>query len=114
MKRLARVYAYYGKNDGEEVLDEILINDTLEIRKELFDDYSGYYNEDEKDFLAGESDSFYAENDGGDWDDPTSFQVVIYDKEELLAKAKSKYEQEVANIDKHFEKAGLGVRAYDF
>ncbi len=106
MKRLARVYAYFGKNDGEEVRDEFLIDDTPEVRKELFDDYSGYHNEDEKDFLACESDSFSAENDGGDWDDPTSFQVVIYDKEELLAEAKSKYEQEVANIEKHFEKVG--------
>ena len=28
-----------------------------------------------------------------DWDDPTSFQVVIYDKGELLAEVKAKYEQ---------------------
>src|SRR5699024_7703068 len=102
-KRLARVYAYYGKNDGEEVRDEMSIEDTAEVRKELFDDYSGYYNEDEKDFLAGDSDSFYAENDGGDWDEPTSFQVVIYDKDELLAKVKAEYEREVANIGHMFE-----------
>ncbi len=102
-KRLVRVYAYFGKNDGEEVRDEILIDDTPEVRKELFDDYSGYYNEDEADFLAGGCDSFYAENDGGDWDDPTSFQVVIYDKDELLADVKAKYEREVANIERLFE-----------
>ena len=101
--RLARVYAYYGKNDGEEVRDEMLIEDTAEVRKELFDNYSGFYNEDEKDFLAGESDSFYAENDGGDWDDPTSFQVVIYDKDELLAGAKAAYERELANIERLFK-----------
>lgn len=101
-KRLVRVYAYFGKNDGEEVRDEFLIEDTLEVRKELFDDYSGFYNEDEVDFLAGESDSFYAVDDGGDWDDPTSFQVVIYDKDELLTEVKATYDREVANIERLF------------
>lgn len=101
-KRLARVYAYFGKNDGEEVRDEILIEDTPEVRRELFDDYSRYYNAGEKDFLAGESDFFYAENDGGDWDDPTSFLVVIYDKDELLADVEAAYEREIANIKRLF------------
>lgn len=102
-KRLARIYAYYGKNDGEEIRDEFLIEDTKEVRKELFDDYSGYYNEGEDAFLNGGSDSFYAENDDGGWDDPTSFQVIIYDKDELLFDVKANYEREIANIERMFK-----------
>lgn len=107
VKRLARVYVFYGKGDGEELSDEFVFEDTAESRQEIIDDF-GYYDfayDSEEDFVAGKTDSFQVESGGGDWDDPTGRSVAIFDKDELIAGIKESCESEIAGIEHLFKEA---------
>lgn len=101
-KRLARIYFTYGKGDGEEVGDSVLIEDTREERENLIMSYA-HAHESLEDFLDGKVDYFAADRDGVDWDEPTGYSIVIYDKDGLLTSIRLEYESKVDNVERLFK-----------
>lgn len=103
-KRLVREFVSYGKGDGEELVEEYVIEDNAESRREILDDFGSYdfAFDNEGDFIEGNTDSFQVEMSGGDWDDPTGKFIAIYDKDELINEVKASYEREIANIERLF------------
>lgn len=103
-KRLVSISVSYGKGDGEEVVEQFLIEDTLESREELLDDHMHMFSEcyEKDEFISGKTDVVYIQLDGGDWDDPTGKSIAIYGKDEMLADLERKYKREVDDVLKLF------------
>lgn len=106
MKVLAIVYNSYGKCDGEEEYDSIVIEDIPENRDYLIDDY--FWDRDDifgsiEDFIEGKSNSLYGALSGGDWDEPTGREIVITTKEDALFDILQTYNKEKNRIEQLFE-----------
>lgn len=81
---VVEVYNFYGKSSGEELYEKFEIVDNKEERASLISDYvwSSFVSEqDTEQFINGETNSFYFDFDGGDWDEPTGRELVLIDKE---------------------------------
>lgn len=105
-----KVFAYYGKADGEETKCEEVFTSIEELEDFLNAEWS---IDSSTDFDIGSYESLINEqefcseaNHGGDWDDPTSFgylvSIISYEKE--LEMLKSKFEQDKKNLIKKYDK----------
>lgn len=107
-KILVKEFYYYGKSDSGVLQDAHLIDDTAEARKNLLDDLDIEHHDvllksQYDDFVFQGADSLLVPNDGGDWDEPTSLQLVIYTKDELLTEAQYKYDSALHQIKEWFK-----------
>lgn len=105
-KVLVEVYNYYGKNDGEDIVAYITMEDTPEKRRELVEEWAWdiediFDNID--DFTNGFQDELYISLHGGDWDEPTGRQLVISTKEKAIEVAETKFKREIERIEGLFE-----------
>lgn len=103
MEKVVRVYDIYGKGEVEECIYQFLINDTIENRQSLIDEFmSGYIMYDEE-FLSVEKDSVYCDIEG-DWDDPTYRSITIFTRDELIEIEHKSYIKSIETINNLFEK----------
>lgn len=105
-KVLVEVYNYYGKNDGEDIVAYITMEDTPEKRRELVEEWAWdiediFDNID--DFTNGFQDELHISLIGGDWDEPTGRQIVIKTKEEAIEIAEAKFKREIERIEGLFK-----------
>ena len=103
-KLIAEIYYTYGKGDGEELSERIVIEDTPEARSDLLDEI--YYNEtndSEDDFINGKSDDFYFERHGGGWDEPTGGYIQLQSKSDLIREIRTRAEREIERVESLFK-----------
>lgn len=104
-KAIVDIYYTYGKGDGDELGERFVINNTPEEREEIFEDLNYDYVHDSKEsFIGGKIDVFTFDRYGGDWDEPTGGYVTVNTKDELINEVEKKAQDEVARIEKLFER----------
>lgn len=100
---LVEVYNIYGKNDSNTLIHSEVMEDTLEERKLLVDEYCwDDYNWDLNDFLAGKGNQVTSFLYGGDWDDPTSREIIITTYEEKRERIQKVYDEGMAKLNEQF------------
>ena len=102
---LVEIYVTYGKGDGEELLDSFVREDGEVLRKDLIDEWGTdipmYGDEDL--FVEGRERSISYGQAGGDWDDPTGFDVVISTYSEKKDEIESRCRRDLDALKKQFE-----------
>lgn len=102
---LVEIYHTYGKQDGEELCHSEVIEDTVENRQSIVNEWNGDEAfEDEDNFINQIDDSISYELYGGDWDDPTGRDIVISSYESKLEEIQLQYEQDIAKLNELFKK----------
>lgn len=106
-KLLVEVTAMYGKGDGEKVNDRFVINDGLEKRQELVDQYGGesITEYDEKDFINGKYNSLDKIVEG-EWDEPTNLRISLISYHDKELEIKSTYRDDMNELNELFEEVG--------
>ncbi|MCU7556581.1 hypothetical protein [Macrococcus capreoli] len=104
-KVIVEIYFTYGKQDGEELHDSYVTEDSASMRNDLFDywtEYAAHTEGDRDDFVAGYIDDVFIERGGGDWDDPTGCAIVITTYEQKKAAIERQYKRELARLNEQF------------
>lgn len=102
---LVEIFHTYGKQDGEELRHSEVIEDTVENRQAIINEWNGDESfEDEDNFINQIDDSISYGLYGGDWDDPTGRDIIISSYESKLEKIQSQYEKDIEELNKLFKK----------
>lgn len=104
-KVLVEIYFTYGKQDGEELRKSYTVVDSKGMREELYDYWTEYaaYVEGNKDaFTDGEINEVFIESDGGDWDDPTGYGIVITTYAQKKEEIERRYKQDLERLKTQF------------
>lgn len=99
---LVEVFNTYGKMSGEELTEQFVAVDTLELRKDLVEQFSWGNDWNTGYFLEGKENVVHIDLDGGDWDEPTGREIVISTREDKLKELESKYNSEIRFINRLF------------
>lgn len=105
-KVLVEIYRTYGKQDGRELSESYLENDTTDMREALYDEWtrhSAYVEGDRDKFVQGDIDEVLTGEDGGDWDDPTGYEIAISSYEQKKAEIEDQYQRDLARLNRQFE-----------
>lgn len=103
-KLLFERYVYYGKYDGEELVESYVVTDYPELRQELTDEHANSDTEesDIKQFLAGKSNSLETPHFDGDWDDPTASLIMLRTYDEKRHQIERAYKSDLDALNKQF------------
>lgn len=101
-KTLVEVFATYGKGDGSSLVESYVDVDTPELRKDIVDSWKRDYTSDLEDFLDGKSNFFYTDMYGGDWDEPTGYEVVLTDYETKKSEIENAFKKQLEELNKQF------------
>ena len=106
-KVLVEIYFTYGKQDGEELHESYVTEDSASMRNDLYDywaEYAAYVEYDKDVFVDGDINELFIGKDGGDWDDPTGCAIVIMTYEQKKDAIERQYKQELAQLNDKFGK----------
>lgn len=108
-KVLVEIYFTYGKQDGEELTQSYVTDDSKDLREELFDywtEFAAYIEGGRDAFIDGEIDDVFIESDGGDWDDPTGYLVCVKTFEQKRAEIERQYKRDLEHLNTQFGMEG--------
>lgn len=105
-KVLVEIYSTYGKQDGRELWESYVSEDSQEMREDLYERWarhSAYVEGDRDEFVQGDIDEVLTGEDGGDWDDPTGYEIAISSYEQKKAEIEDQYQRDLARLNRQFE-----------
>lgn len=105
-KVLVEVYFTYGKQDGRELHESYVTNDTAGLREELYDYWTGwstYVLSNADAFKNGETNELLVDVSGGDWDDPTGREIYITSYATKREEIERQYKRDLEILNKQFE-----------
>lgn len=108
VKMLLEVTNTFGKMDGESIVQESIVDDTTQLRRELIEDFSDSFDHStHQDFIEGRTNSVFLYISGGDWDDPTGRIITLTSYEDKKYEIEEQYKSSLAHLDKLFKKKHL-------
>ena len=106
VKKLVTITHFYGRQDGEEVVERYVVEDSKNERERIvkhwFPKNNIFFHDYVGDFLNGSINDIFAEWGYGGWDEPTAREISIRTKEEITSVTKANYEREIEEINRFF------------